>query len=171
MLLWRAAWRFARKTDLGEEWFSFLHDVGGQLRAFPVADVLRCVNCAGRNEEHATRLQRDRWLPFHLVLERRPFEDVDDLLTRMCVPGRCHPGLDFDDRLHHLASLDAEIVTLEIDASGSCQLRLRRLKNQTAHDDDRRDYCHSPRLHHASFLRSVTARPSRAEFPIVASCS
>jgi hypothetical protein len=43
--------------------------------------------------------------------------------------------------------LDAEIVPLEIDASGSWLLRARHVKNQTARNDDRRYHRHSPRLH------------------------
>jgi hypothetical protein len=65
----------------------------------------------------------------------------------MRVPGGRDPRVEFDDRLHDLASWDAEIVPLEIDASGSCLLRLRHVKNQTARDDDRRYHHHSPRLH------------------------
>jgi hypothetical protein len=63
------------------------------------------------------------------------------------MPGRRHPRAEFDDRLHDLASWDAEIVPLEIDAFGSCLLRSRHVKNQTARGDNRRYHHHSPRLH------------------------
>jgi hypothetical protein len=65
----------------------------------------------------------------------------------MRVPGGRDPRVEFDDRLHDLASLDAEIVPLEIDASGSCLLRSCHVKDQTAHNDDHRYHRHSSRLH------------------------
>src|ERR1043166_3629059 len=47
--------------DFGEERFPFSHDVCGQLRSLSVADVLRRVNSAGRNEERvAPQLNRGR---------------------------------------------------------------------------------------------------------------
>ena len=58
----------------------------------------------------------------------------------MRVPGGRHPSVDFDDRLDDLASGDAEIVPLEIDAFDSCRLRPRHVQNQTARDDDRRHH-------------------------------
>ena len=96
------------------------------------------MNRAGRDEEDVARLERHRRLSFQLVLERRPFENVDDLLTRMRVPGGRHSRVEFDDGLDDLASRDAQIVPLEIDAPGSRELRLSRLKSQGARDDDRR---------------------------------
>ena len=131
----RVAWspRIAN-TDLSEKRFPLFDDIGGRLRSFPVADVLRRVNRAGRDEEDVARLQRHWCLSFHRVLERRPFENIDNLVTGMRVPGGRNPGVELDDRLHDLASWDAEIVPLEIDASGSCLLGPRHVKNQTARE-------------------------------------
>jgi hypothetical protein len=47
------------------------------------------------------------------------FEDIDDLFARMRVPGRRRSRLELDDHLDDLASGDAQVVPLEIDASGS----------------------------------------------------
>ena len=77
----------------------------------------------------------------------RPFENIDDLFTRMRVPGGRHPRVEFDDRLDDLASWDAEIVPLEIDAFDPCPPCPRHVQNQTAHDDDRRHHHHSRRSH------------------------
>ena len=65
----------------------------------------------------------------------------------MRVPGGRHPRVELDNRLDDLASGDAEIVPLEIDAFDSCLLRPRDMQNQTARDDDRRYYYHSRRSH------------------------
>ena len=85
--------------------------------------------------------------PSTSVLQRRPFENIDDFFTRMRVPDGRHPRVEFDDRLDDLASGDAEIVPLEIDAYDSCLLRPRHVQNQTARDDDRRHHRHSRRSH------------------------
>jgi hypothetical protein len=65
----------------------------------------------------------------------------------MRVPGGRHPRVELDDRLHDLPSWDTEIVPLEIDASGSCLLRPRHVKNQTARDHDPHHHSHSRCLH------------------------
>jgi hypothetical protein len=87
----------------------------------------------------------------------------------MSVPRGRHSGIDFDDRLNDLASWDAEIVPLEIDAPGPSLLRPRPEKSQAARGYEGRDHCHSPRLHvnlvpihairdeHIRELRSSTA--------------
>ena len=134
-------------TDVGQERFPLFDDIRGQLRSFPAADVPRRVDLSGRDEEDIARLERHRRLSLDLVLQRRPFENIDDLFTGMRVPGGRHPRVEFDDRLNDLASGDAEIVPLEIDASDSCLLRPRHVQNQTARDDDRRHYHHSRRSH------------------------
>ena len=72
----RMAWSPRRANiGLGEERFPFFDDIGGQLRAFPVADVLRRVNRAGRDEENVARLQRDRRFSFHLGTPAAPLRE------------------------------------------------------------------------------------------------
>ena len=124
------------------ERFPFFDDIRGQLRSFSAADVLRRVDRSGRDDGRRG-LERHHGFPSNLVLQRRPFESRDDLFTRMRVPRGRHPWVEFDDRLDDLASGDAEIVPLEIDASGSCLLRLRHVQNETARDNDHRH--HPPR--------------------------
>jgi hypothetical protein len=64
----------------------------------------------------------------------------------MGVPRGRDPGIELHDDLHDLAPWNAEIVPLEIDASGSRLLRSRHVNTEGACDDDRRPY-ESPRAH------------------------
>ena len=73
----------------------------------------------------------------------------------MRVPGRRRSRRELDDRLNYLASGNAQVVPLEIDAPGSHLLRLRPVERQAGCGDQRRDCHESSRLH-------VDLRVSRA---------
>ncbi len=55
--------------------------------------------------------------------------------------------LELDDHLDDLASGDAQVVPLEIDAPGSDELRLRHVQRQAGGGDQRRDCNDSSRFH------------------------
>src|SRR3954454_19925082 len=119
-----------------------LDEICRELSAVAAADVLRRVDRAGRDEQHAAGLQRDRRLAVHLVLQR-PFKDIDDLFARMRVPAERGSRAEVDAHLDDLAPGDAEIVLLEIGTLDSRLLRSRHLHAQTGSNDD---CCHRDAL-------------------------
>ena len=66
------------------------------------------MNRAGWDEEDVARLERHR-LSFDLVLQRRPFENIDDFFPWMPVPRGRHARVEFNDRLDDLASFTSPI--------------------------------------------------------------
>src|SRR6202012_3174572 len=95
--------------------FAFLDDVSGKFACGRVADVLRRMRRAGRNEEDVTGLQRGRRLAFELIFQRAR-EHVDDLLAGMAMAGERHAWLDIDARLNGLMSGNAEVLALQVGA-------------------------------------------------------
>jgi hypothetical protein len=86
------------------------------------------VDRSGRDEQDVAGFEGYRRLALHRVFPRA-FEDVDDLFARMRVPGGRRSRRELDDRLDDLASGDAQVVPLEIDAPGSHLLRLRHVEH------------------------------------------
>jgi hypothetical protein len=76
------------------------------------------VNHSSRDSQGLADVEGLCRLAFDLILQR-PFEDVDDLFTRMRVLDQWRFRADVDARLDHLASWDAEILLLQIGAPQS----------------------------------------------------
>ena len=72
--------------------------------------------------------------------------------------GAVVPGAELDDRLDDLASRDAEIVPLEIDAPGAHVLRLPPVERQAGGGDQRRNGHDSSRFHAHSFRAFTVIR-------------
>src|SRR5262249_3418921 len=109
-------------------------------------DVPRRVDRSGWNEQDVAGLERHGRLALDLILERA-FEDIDDLFSRMRMPGERNSRRELNAHLDNLASGDTEIVPLEIATLDSRLLRLRRTKRQTACDDQHRCRHDSSRFH------------------------
>jgi hypothetical protein len=78
----------------------------------------------------------------------------------MRVPGGGRSRRELDDRLDDLASGDAQVVPLEIDAPRSHWLRQRRVEHEAGCGDQCRDCHNASRFHEDSFrpLRTSSAR-------------
>src|SRR5579862_1459806 len=108
-------------VDHHEEWLAFLDDIRGELRRIASADVLHRVDRVGWDHQALASGDPCRWQAVDLVL-KRPFQDVDDLFTRMLVPKKWGVGADFDPVLDDLPSGNAEVVLLDVGASESGRL-------------------------------------------------
>ena len=104
--------------------FAFFNDVRREFRGAAGADVFRCVNRPGRDEQRFTGLQRHRWRAVELIFQRA-FEDIGDLRPRMRVPAERDPLGEIDADLDDLASSDSEIVPHDVAARDSRLLRVR----------------------------------------------
>src|SRR5215211_3936189 len=96
----------------------------GELRRVAGAYVLHRVDRFSRDEKDLAHVDRRRWLALDLILQR-PFEDIDDLFTRMLVLKGWRFRANVQAVLDDLASGNAEIVLLEIGALDSRRLLLR----------------------------------------------
>src|SRR5687767_2736714 len=90
----------------------FLHDVGCKFCCVAAADILRRMKYSRRYKQYIPRLERNRWLSLHLVLERA-FDHIDDLFTRVSVHAKCFPFRKVDAYLPGFLSFGAQIVTLQ----------------------------------------------------------
>src|SRR5215213_8517863 len=117
-----------------------------------MADVLRRVDRAGRDEQEVAGLERHRRLALDLILQRA-FEDIDDLFARMRVLAERRSRVEVDAHLDDLASGNAEIVPLKLGALDSRLLRPRHAQRQTASYDQHRYRQDSLRFHGDPLLR------------------
>src|SRR6185436_20978567 len=91
---WSGLIKELRSFGQHEERLSFFDNIGRELGPVAAADILCCVNCSRRDEQDIARLDGRR-LVVDLILQR-PFQDVDDLFARMCVPGSNVSGVEID---------------------------------------------------------------------------
>jgi hypothetical protein len=96
-------------------------DVRGEFGRVAASDIPHRVDHPARDGQRVTGVACPRRLALDLV-PQRPFEDVDDLFTRMGVPDRCRFGAYVDALLDDLSSGRAEIVLLQFGAPQSRRL-------------------------------------------------
>src|SRR4051812_45717311 len=97
---WSAAFlgRSVRLLRRRDERLALFDDVGGKLRRVDAADVSGRMDSSVRDEQDVAGLERHRRLAVERVL-KCAFDDVDDLLAMMRVPGRQDARGDVDAHL------------------------------------------------------------------------
>ena len=78
-----------------EKWFPFFDEISCKLARGAASDVLRRVDCAGRDKEYVAGLESNRGFAFEPIFER-PLKNVDDFFPRMRVPGEENSGVNID---------------------------------------------------------------------------